>query len=132
MAMVQLELDDKDKESFQEMQQSVGQAQQELQMVSSKLRTREQEGKLAALTLSELQSMDDSTTAYQQVGKMFLQKPMAELKQQLSDKVDGCRKELSALTEKKAHVEEALKKVNDDFQEFIKTHLVQQATAGSS
>ena len=66
MAMVQLELDDKDKESFQEMQQSVGQAQQELQMVSAKLRTREQEGKLAALTLSELQSMDDTTIAYQQ------------------------------------------------------------------
>eukprot|EP00965_Chrysotila_dentata_P172110 5679737-Pleurochrysis_carterae.AAC.1 len=69
MSMVQLELDEKDKESFSEMQQSLGQAQQELAMVSGKLRTREQEGRLAELTLTELNGMGDETIAYQQARK---------------------------------------------------------------
>ena len=79
------------------------------------------------LTLKELQAMDESTVAYQQVGKMFLQKPMGELKQALGEKAEGCAKEHDALTEKKAHVEAALKKLNDDFQEFIKSHLITHA-----
>jgi len=130
--MVQLELDEKDKESFSEMQQSLGQAQQELAMVSGKLRTREQEGRLAELTLTELNGMGDETIAYQQVGKMFVQRPLSDLKQQLQTKAEACAKEREALAEKKTHVETAMQKLNEDFQEFIRAHLVAQASGASS
>jgi len=132
MSMVQLELDDKDKESFNEMQQSMQQANQEIAMVEGKRRVREQEQRLAELTLMELQAVGDDTVAYHQVGKMFVQKPLPELKELLGDKVESCKKEQEGLKSKKAHVEEALKKVNEDFQEFIRAHLVaSDAAAGS-
>merc|ERR1712014_133354 len=113
------------------MQQSMQQAQQEIAMVENKRRVREQEQRLAQLTLVELQSMGDDTIAYHQVGKMFLQKPLTELKEQLSEKVDSCQKEQESLKGKKSHVEEALKKVNEDFQEFIRAHLVASEGAKS-
>lgn len=40
--LVQLELDSDDKKSFAEMQQNMGQAQQELAMIGNKMRVREQ------------------------------------------------------------------------------------------
>eukprot|EP00316_Scyphosphaera_apsteinii_P025371 CAMPEP_0119316972 /NCGR_PEP_ID=MMETSP1333-20130426/41527_1 /TAXON_ID=418940 /ORGANISM="Scyphosphaera apsteinii, Strain RCC1455" /LENGTH=132 /DNA_ID=CAMNT_0007322763 /DNA_START=34 /DNA_END=432 /DNA_ORIENTATION=- len=132
MSLVQLELDEKDKESFNEMQQSLGQAQQELQMVAGKMRMREQEQRQAELTLLELQGMDTQTPAYYQVGKMFLQKPLTDLVTQFVDKMEACKKERAALKEKKDHVETAMNKVNDDFQEFIKDHLVTKEGGGGS
>jgi len=129
--MVQLELDEKDKESFNEMQQSLSQAQQELSMVQTKARMRENEQRRAELTLAELQEMPDDTISYTQVGKMFLQKPLDDLKKEFSDKATSCQKERDMLGEKKAHVEDALKKVNDDFQEFVRAHLVSKEAAAS-
>lgn len=122
--MVQLELDDKDKESFNEMRQSMGQAQQELSMVQRKQQIRVQEQRQAELTLAELQGMSDDTVAYHQVGKMFLQNPMVDLKEKLSTKVEGCKKEVEGLKGKEEHVKKAAEKVTEDFNEFIKAHLV--------
>ena len=76
-AMIQLELDDTDKKQFAELQQAMGQAQQEQSLVVQKLRVRETEKRRSDLTLSELKDVDNSTKAYVQVGKMFLQEDLA-------------------------------------------------------
>ena len=125
MSLVSLELDEKDKENFTELQQSMGQAQQELAQLSTKLRTRGAEAKHAELTLAELAEIADETRAYAQVGKMFLLQPLTELKSELEVKVDTCTKDVASLTEKRGHVEEAYKKVQEDFQEFVKAHVVE-------
>ena len=75
--MIQLELDDTDKKQFAELQQAMGQAQQEQSLVVQKLRVRETEKRRSDLTLSELKDVDYSTKAYVQVGKMFLQEDLA-------------------------------------------------------
>ena len=93
-------------------------------MVQSKLRMRETEQRRAQLTLAELQGMESETVAYTQVGKMFLQAPLDVLRQQIGDKAVTCQRERDALSEKKSHVETALKKVNEDFSEFVRSHLV--------
>lgn len=77
--MVHLELDDKDKEQLQELQQSMGQAQQELAMLRQKASMRESEKRRSDLTLHELSDLPDSATAYKQVGKMFLLQPLPDL-----------------------------------------------------
>ena len=127
--LVQLELDEKDKESFTELQQGLGQAQQELGMIGSKLRVRAQEQRSAQLTLLELDEMNDESVAYRQVGKMFLQEPLPRLKASLTEKATAAQREIGVLNEKQTNVQEAAKKLNDDLQEFIKAHLV-TAVAG--
>ena len=128
--LVSLELDEKDKENFQELQQSMAQAQGELQNLTQKLRTRGAEAKHAQLTLAELEAVPDECRAYAQVGKMFLLQPITSLKGQLTEKTEQCKKDVEAITEKKAHVEEASKKVQEDFQEFVKAHMVEQKEEG--
>ena len=126
--MIQLELDDTDKKQFNDLQQSMAKGQQEVAMITSKQRVRETEKRRADLTLSELKDVDNSTKAYVQVGKMFLQEDLAGLKKKLSDKSEACGKEAATLKQQKEHVDEAAKKVTADFQEFIKAHLVQAPT----
>ena len=133
--LVQLELDEKDKENFSELQQSMSQAQQELGRINGKLQLREREKRHAQFTLAELNEMDNSTRAYRQVGKMFLADDMPNLKDSLGQKIVACDKEVrtrrrpraghtsphpptptrapqvTALSEKRSHVAEALKKV---------------------
>ena len=65
-SLVQLELDEGDKENFQQLQTQVGEAQSELAVVNHKLRTRNADGKHAQLTLAELDEIPDATTAYEQ------------------------------------------------------------------
>ena len=126
MSLVQLELDEADKENFQALQSQISEAQSEMALVSHKLRTRNAEGKHAQLTLAELSTMPDSTRSFEQLGKMFIIKPMATLKSELTERVEACKKDCLALEEKRTSVEAALKKVNDDFQEFVKAHAVEQ------
>ena len=56
----------------------MGRAQQEQSLVVQKLRVREADG--ARPGFSELKDVDNSTKAYVQVGKMFLQEDLAGLK----------------------------------------------------
>lgn len=88
MEQVVLELDEQDKKSLQELQQSVGQAEKELQMVAGKLRQKEIDGKRAALTAAELDEVADETPAYVQVGKMFLLEPLADIKSSLAKRAE--------------------------------------------
>ena len=126
MSLVSLELDEKDKENFTELQQSIGQAQQELAQLTNKLRIRVGEAKHSQLTLAELETVPDETRAFAQVGKMFLLQALPELKKELVEKVESCNKDVAAMTEKKGHVEETYKKVQEDFQEFVKAHVVDE------
>ena len=125
MSLVSLELDEMDKKNFTELQGSIAQAQQELSGLTQKLRARNAEAKHAQLTLAELQEVPDECKAYEQVGKMFLLRPLPELVTSLDDKSQGYLKEVAAMTEKKKHMEEAYAKVQEDFQEFVKAHVVE-------
>lgn len=124
--LLTLDLDDKDKENFKELQESIAQAQGELSQLTTKLRGRNAEAKHSELTLAELTTVPDECKAYAQVGKMFLLQPLSELKQELSTKVDDATKDVTSLTDKRTHVEESFKKLQEDFQEFVKAHVVEQ------
>lgn len=104
--LLTLDLDDKDKENFKELQESIAQAQGELSQLTTKLRGRNAEAKHSELTLAELTTVPDECKAYAQVGKMFLLQPLSELKQELSTKVDDATKDVTSLTDKRTHVEE--------------------------
>ena len=129
--LVHLELDEKDKESLQELQQSMGQAQQELSMLRSKVAMREAEKRRSDLTLHELSDLPDGTKAYKQVGKMFLLKPMSDIKKNLTETCESVSKDVTSLNDKKKHVEDTYTKVQADFQEFVKAHMV-SAEGGES
>ena len=77
--LVHLEMDEKDKESLQELQQGMAQAQQEQQMLQAKVQMRESERRRCDLTLHELAELPETARAYKQVGKMFLMQPLPEL-----------------------------------------------------
>ena len=124
--LVQLELNDDDKENFQALQKEMAKAQQELSTTTTKLRTRNADAKHAGLTLSELNEVPDETRAFEQLGKMFVLRPLTDLKKELLDSSEKATKEVAALTEKRTHVEEAYKKIQEDFQEFVQAHLVEQ------
>ena len=103
--LVQLELDEKDKENFQELQNSMSEAQKEMHGIALKIRTKNAESKHAALTLVEMEPLPEDTKTYEQVGKMFLLKPLAKLRDEYVESVKASDAEVAALTEKKAHVE---------------------------
>lgn len=124
--LVQLELNDDDKENFSALQAEMAKAQQELSMTTQKLRTRNAEVKHAGLTLAELQEVPDECRAFEQLGKMFVLRPMIQLKEELGKFMDTGTKEVAALTEKRDHVDAAYTKVSEDFNEFVKAHLVEQ------
>ena len=93
--LVQLELNDEDKENFASLQTEMAKAQQELAMTTQKLRTRNAEVKHAGLTLAELQEVPDECRAFEQLGKMFILRPLVDLKKQLVGQMDsGQRKSL--------------------------------------
>ena len=75
MSMVQLELDEKDKESFSEMQQGMNQARQELAMVDGNMRKVATERREAELILAELSGMGPDTAAYKQCGRCLSSRP---------------------------------------------------------
>ena len=126
--LVQLEMDEKDKEAFVEMQKSIETANAELQRVELAARKRMHEKREAELINKELDEMDDHTTrAYKQVGKMFLQAPLKELKATFAQRIEACTKETNALKEKHTHVEEAAKKVQQDLSDFVKAHIADPA-----
>jgi prefoldin subunit 1 len=129
--LVQLELDEKDKENFQEMQTQMGQTQQELAALTTKARVRSAESKHAQLTLAELAELPEETRTFEQVGKMFLLKPLSDVKTKLGESATGGEKEAAALTEKKAQMEDSLKKLQEDFQEFVKAHMVEAKEEGA-
>ena len=103
--LVQLELDEKDKENFQELQNSMAEAQKEMHGIALKIRTKNAESKHSSLTLVEMEPLPESTKTYEQVGKMFLLKPLAQLKDQFLESVKAADAEVVALIDKKAHVE---------------------------
>jgi chaperonin cofactor prefoldin len=123
--LVHLEMDEKDKESLQELQQGMAQAAQEKQMLQAKLQMRDSERRRSDLTLHELADLPDTARAYKQVGKMFLMHSLPDLVQSLTDKSANCEKEVGALKEKLTHVVEAEKKVEADFNDFVKSHMVE-------
>lgn len=157
MSLVQLELDEVDKKNFTELQNEIGKAKAEIAQVTNKMRTRAGEGKHAELTLVELADMGDDTTSYEQarrvpctrtapdrqqvarpcspracaqVGKMFIIKPIGELRAALTATRDKCKAEIAGLEEKRTHVDTAYKKVQEDFQEFVNAHLVEAPAEG--
>jgi hypothetical protein len=76
----------------------------------------------AALTYAELEEVPDDARAFEQCGKMFLLRPVPELKESLAEAVESGNKDATALVEKTKHVEETYKKLQDDFNEFLKAH----------
>lgn len=128
--LVQLELNDEDKENFASLQAEMAKAQQELANTTTKLRTRNAESKHAKLTLAELVEVPDEVRAFEQLGKMFVLRPLPDLKTALLESSESSEAEFKALTEKRTHQEEAFKKVQEDFNEFVKAHLVEQKEEG--
>ena len=59
----------------------------------------------------------------------LLQNPMSELKGKLTTKIEGCKAELVSLKGKEEHMEAASSKLNDDFNEFVRAHLVTREEA---
>ena len=76
----------------------------------------------AALTYAELEEVPDDARAFEQCGKMFLLRPVPELKESLAEAVESGNKDATALVEKTKHVEETYKKLQEDFNEFLKAH----------
>ena len=54
---------------------------------------------------------------------------MVDLKEKLVTKVEGCKKEVESLKGKEEHVKKASEKVSEDFNEFIRAHLVSREEA---
>merc|ERR1711865_611757 len=123
--LVHLEMDENDKESLHGLQQGMAQAQQEVQMLQAKLQMRESERRRSDLTLHELADLPDTARAYKQVGKMFLMHSLPDLMQSLTEKSVNCEKEVGALKEKLTHVSAASEKVEADFNDFVKSHMVE-------
>ena len=129
--LVTLELDDKEKETFQELQQAMQKANQEMAITEAQARKKMQIKREAELTKHELEQLGESCPAYKQVGKMFLQANVQELTQTFASRIEQCTKETNALKEKHAHVEEAAKKLGQELQDFIKSHIANVEGAAS-
>ena len=82
------------------------------------------------LTLAELAEIPDETRAYEQLGKMFILRPLADLKDQLLKSSETAQTECKNLTDKKEHIEAAYKKIQEDFQDFVKSHMVEAKEEG--
>ncbi|KAI9469756.1 MAG: Prefoldin [Benjaminiella poitrasii] len=89
--------DDTIRRVFVELQNKYVQSQQQVNATKAQIAGKQRERKLAELTRRELDGLDDDTKTYKPIGKMFIQNPLSEMKQQYVDLVTATDEEIKKL-----------------------------------
>ncbi|KAI8143466.1 Prefoldin [Fennellomyces sp. T-0311] len=79
--------DDAIRKVFVELQAKYVASTQQLNTVKAQIQAKQRDRKMAELTRRELDSLDADTKTYKPVGKMFVQTPLSEMKQQYVERI---------------------------------------------
>ncbi|KAI9257606.1 Prefoldin [Sporodiniella umbellata] len=92
---------------FIELQASYVHSQQQVNATKAQIQSKQRERKMAELTRRELDSLDPETKTYKPVGKMFIQSPLSEMKQQYVDSISKSDENIKQLEKTQKYWERA-------------------------
>ncbi|OBZ84427.1 Lysophospholipase nte1, partial [Choanephora cucurbitarum] len=92
---------------FVELQSKYVHSQQQANTTKAQIATKQRERKLAELTRRELDGLDDETKTYKPIGKMFIQSPLKDMKQQYVDAVTKADEDIKGLEKSQKYWERA-------------------------
>ncbi|KAI8375472.1 Prefoldin [Blakeslea trispora] len=99
--------DDTIRKVFVELQSKYVHSQQQANTTKAQIATKQRERKLAELTRRELDGLDDDTKTYKPIGKMFIQSPLKDMKQQYVDAVTKADEDIKGLEKSQKYWERA-------------------------
>ncbi|KAI8991460.1 Prefoldin [Mycotypha africana] len=92
---------------FVELQNKYIQSQQQAATVKAQITAKQRERKLAELTRRELDGLDEDTNTYKPVGKMFIQSPLSEMKNEYVRSISQADEEIKKLEKSHKYFERA-------------------------
>lgn len=118
------------------MQANYIHSQQQANTVKAQIQSKQRERKLAELTRRELDSLDSQTKTYKPVGKMFIQSPLSEMKQQYVDSINTSDENIKQLEKTQKYWERAASDAQGNLKDILQgprtiTHIA-AATAFSA
>lgn len=113
-------LDDSTARELHDLQSQFAQTNRELGVVQANLNMIQQESRIAQLTKSEIEPLDDATQCYRQIGKLFLLSSKDLIMEHLDKQLDENKKKESDLTSKMDYLERRLKSQKQNIDEIVK------------
>ncbi|KAK9816774.1 hypothetical protein WJX72_004957 [[Myrmecia] bisecta] len=114
-----MEVDDRDKQQFLELQNKMMDNSQKLRNVVQQERLIISSGKRASLTAEELGPMPEDAKLYESIGRAYFLMPKAKLMEELGEQQQTCRAEIRKAAEAKQGYERAIKGVESELRELL-------------
>ncbi|KAG0739329.1 hypothetical protein G6F57_005519 [Rhizopus arrhizus] len=104
---------------FVELQAKFIHSQQQVNTVKTQIQSKQRERKMAELTRRELDSLNSETRTYKPVGKMFIQSPLSEMKQQYVDSVTKSDEDIKQLEKTQKYWERAASDAQGNLKDIL-------------
>ncbi|CAO3659490.1 unnamed protein product [Rhizopus stolonifer] len=104
---------------FVELQANYIHSQQQVNITKAQIQSKQRERKLAELTRRELDSLDSQTKTYKPVGKMFIQSPLNEMKQQYVDSINTSDENIKQLEKTQKYWERAASDAQGNLKDIL-------------
>ncbi|KAI6246240.1 putative prefoldin subunit [Erysiphe necator] len=105
---------------LQEIKIQAAQAQQQIDLVQSQIRSKQREIRMLDLTSKEVTSLPPSTNVYQGVGKMFVYSPIQSLSQGLICEMNDLKIDVENLQKKLHYLETTYKNSREHINQILK------------
>ncbi|EIE81549.1 hypothetical protein G6F46_001982 [Rhizopus delemar] len=104
---------------FVELQAKFIHSQQQVSTVKAQIQTKQRERKMAELTRRELDSLDPQTKTYKPIGKMFIQSPLNDMKQQYVDSISKTDEDINQLEKTQKYWERAASDAEGNLKDIL-------------
>lgn len=105
---------------LQEIETQAVQAQQQIELVRSQIRSKQREIRMLDLTEKEVSSLPPTTNIYKGVGKMFVYSPIESLSQGLDSEKNSLKIEVENLAKKLQYLETTHKNSRQHIDRILK------------
>ncbi|ORY93166.1 Prefoldin [Syncephalastrum racemosum] len=111
--------DDAIRKVFVELQAKYVASQQQLNTVRARMQARQRDRKMAELTRRELDTLEPHTKTYKPVGKMFIQTPLNDMKQQFVKRIEDTDEAIKQLEKSEKYWDRAAQDAQGNLKDII-------------
>ncbi|KAI9279618.1 Prefoldin [Sporodiniella umbellata] len=104
---------------FVELQANYIHSQQQVNTTKAQIQSKQRERKLAELTRRELDTLNSQTKTYKPIGKMFIQSPLSEMKQQYVDSISASDESINQLEKTQKYWERAASDAQGNLKDLL-------------
>ncbi|KAI9490399.1 Prefoldin [Zychaea mexicana] len=111
--------DDAIRKVFVELQAKYVASTQQLNTVKAQIQARQRDRKMAELTRRELDTLDADTKTYKPVGKMFVQTPLGEMKDQYVNRIKDSDEKIQQLEKSQKYWDRAATDAQSNLRDIL-------------